>query len=203
MKSETLYWECVKNNRNAWTYAYNYAIAVLKKKQTDPDDIEDIAQMVMLYYIQGGLSRSNEPGRFKYLLARKTGMTRISYYLQYYRTREQSWEIVINRENGPEQVTMQNFDKCENTLEHDLSIHTIAILAKDLLNELDDQCSRILKTYYRGKAVGTRVKELAVLFGIRSNTFSQRVVRCQEKLHANPRFKELLNMCKTHMPLES
>lgn len=203
MDSEALYRGCVKNNRDAWTYAYNYAIAVLKKKNTAPEDIQDIAQMVMEYYIKGGLARINEPGLFKYLLARKTILTRVSYYLRAYRSREESWECVIFGENGLESFPRQGCDTCENTLEHDLSAHMVAAMARDLLNGLDDHCSRILKAYYKSKATGTRIKEIAPHFNMMPNTFTKNVGRCQEKLLQNPGFNVLLKIYVTDLQLEN
>jgi len=157
----------------------------------------------MLYYINGGLTLIYKPAAFKSLLAEKARLTRISYYLQAYNIRKQSWEVIIQGENGPDVVTRKGCDICENITDHELSVHAMVIMAEDLLDELDEPCCKMLKAYYRGKANGTRVKEIAPGFGLSPNTFSARVRRCLAKLFKKPRFQALLKSCQADLALKN
>jgi DNA-directed RNA polymerase specialized sigma24 family protein len=195
MNSEDLFTGCKNRDQAAWTYAYNYVVFYLKGKQTAGKDIEDIAQNTILYFINGGLGIVQNGIAFKCLLRKKAGQCYIDFFRKAYHKNETAMEIQA-KDSGQTFIN-PGVQHSDIDIESDLFKSQTLVLLDELVNTLDKLCMNTLKKYFKGKAEGWKIKEIAKKEKLNPNTFSARVNRCFNTFKAFPKYQNLLKVYKT------
>ena len=195
MNSEDLFTGCKNRDQAAWTYAYNYVFFYLKGKKAAGKDIEDIAQNTVLYFINGGLTTVQNEIAFKYLLRKKAGQWYIDFFRRAYHKNEYALEIQA-KDSGQTFIN-PGAPISDINIESDLFSSQTLVLLDELMNRLDKLCIDTLKKYFKGKAEGWKVKDIAKKEDVKPNTFSARVNRCFNTFKAFPKYKNLLKVYET------
>lgn len=203
MKSEDLYHGCMNNDRDAWTYAYNFVVKYLKNKQAMPEEIQDAAQASLLYLINGGLTRIRNPEAFKSYLLRTAWTKYLGFVQNTYTDRRQFVEDLKpggNKAGKSDNMGLENKDpftpKALRYQDHDpvsrIETARLLALAQDLIDKMGQKCKAVLNTYFQAKVDGTPIKEVAPIFKITPNTFTKQVSRCMKDLMKKSGYQTLL-----------
>ncbi|OGL43026.1 MAG: hypothetical protein A2042_07405 [Candidatus Schekmanbacteria bacterium GWA2_38_11] len=182
---------CLRGDEGAWKYVYNFILNIARLKgrnlKQEPDDI---AQMVVTSLIEGGLKKVKEKESFRGFLRKITVNKIIDISRTPIETRENSIDEPVESEEGTKME--QSLTSTDCSPEDELINKNTMEIIRFVLNDLKEECKKILKEYFRYKlGYYESYQELGKILKKPIGTISVQVKRCMEKFNENKKIKEL------------
>ena len=190
MDSKTLIERCRKKDNQAWAEAYSYVHSHLKRKNIDQLNIEDIAQDTILYFFAGGINIIEKDSAFKSWLRTKANSLSIDYIRKTIRKMEDP--LFVTSKSDKKDFLNPGVKPYHSDVIKKLFFDQALLLLENSLLQLDEKCRIILARYFKGQLMGELTKDMAVEFDLKPNTFSGKVMRCNQKLMSCSEYRELL-----------
>ena len=190
MTSEELHRRCRERDAEAWTYAYNYVLAYLRKTIRSNKEIYDIAHDTILYFLEGGVDRVENPKAFEKLLRLKAR----GLFIDRRRYEKAHPGESLEREDEEGRSTGQNPDiePVESDPESALFLEKATAILKTCLDAMCDECAELLKRYFRARFMGEKIKDLAMEMGKPASTLRVMIHRAYKKLLEQPAYRAIL-----------
>jgi len=188
--SEELFKACLENDPQAWTFAYNYVIAYVKKKFPFLPESLDLAHDTILYFMEGGMEPIDHPRAFKkWLRLKAEGLFidrkrfELSHPKEPLEIRNANEETFrLNPSIKPDQSTPDNILFLEKALK----------VVRMALNSLSQECRELLEKYFTSRYLGHKTKDLALEMGSGESALRTKIHRCHKKLMQHPAYREIL-----------
>lgn len=190
MKAEELYNRCKEKEEEAWAYAYNYVFTFLKKTTGTYQDIEDITQGTILYYLGSGLSKLESPKAFKQWLRLKAKALFIDRYR--HRTKHSHEPLEPEDENGQQQDENPTIEPAHPKVEEALFLEKTLVIIKKSLKAISVECKNLLERYFLARFLGEKGEEIALELGMPASTVRVKIYRCHQKLLQQPEYRGLI-----------
>lgn len=190
MNSDELYYLCCNGNEKAWEYLYRYVYQIARYRdwRLGEEEVKDIAQDAMRFLLDGGLKKVKEPKAFKNFIKRMTA-NRIIDYLR----KKKSGRLVPiegSSENGKgEKTSIPISDPSD--FEKQVFTSQVFSICEQILASLKSECQEILSIYFRYKALGRRIKDIAKSLKQPQGTVSSLIHRCLKLLNTHPKMRAL------------
>jgi len=190
MTSEELYRGCEANNEEAWTYAYNYVIRLLKRKLSNQQDLLDVAHSTVCYFMDSGLKKIRKPRAFKQWLRLKAMALFIDQYRFFKANPHEPFEIQAkNRQSSVENPKLHSvYTKVEETL----FLEKVLSIMSEALRSTGKDCEDLLRRYFKARFLGETIDIIASELGTPASTIRVRIYRCHKKLISHPGYRALL-----------
>lgn len=192
MEAKELYRRCCEGEEAAWGYVYNYALQVARSGAPNLEGVgpEDVAQEVVMSLVDGGLESVQEPAAFKSFIRRATAHRVIDFHRAAHRRAALSLDA--HPPEGDDASRPAELPDRGPSPEEALILRKHLEVCREIMRSLDARCREVLPAYFRLRALGLKIREIAQQLNRPEGTLSSLVHRCLMKLRRHPRAKELL-----------
>lgn len=190
MKAEELYNRCKRKEEEAWAYAYNYVFAFLKNTTGTYQDIEDITQDTILYYLGSGLHKLESPKAFKQWLRMKAKALFIDRYRR--QTQHRHEQLEPEDENGRPGAENPTIEPVQPKVEEALFLEKALAIINKSLKAISVECKNLLERYFFARFLGEKGEIIALELGMPASTVRVKIYRCHQKLLQQPEYLTLL-----------
>ncbi len=190
MSSEELYELCCRGSEEGWKEAarYVYGIVSCKSWRLPDDEKQALMNETLLYFLEYGLENIENPAAFKGLLRMKA----ISNVIDNHRKTARYIPVADPPDHddddcGGGEYILPIKPNCERTLINRQALE----ICTSIIASLKQECREILPQYFRYKALGNGVGQLAKDLKKPLGSIASAVHRCLKKLYANPQIIQL------------
>lgn len=188
MNSEELYEMCCRGSEEGWKEAARYVYRIISNKcwQLQHEDKEQLMNDTLLYFLNAGLEKVHNPKAFKNLL------------------RTKAMHVVVDNHRKTKSHPPISDPPRENDHDDDSSVGGVHIhhsppeserilfskqalkICSSIIKSLKQECKEILPQYFRYKALGHGVGQLAQDMKKPLGSIASSVHRCLKKLYEHP-----------------
>jgi DNA-directed RNA polymerase specialized sigma24 family protein len=188
--SEELFKACLVNDPRAWTFAYSYVIAYVRKKFPFHPETLELAHDTILYFMDGGIEAIDRPRAFKMWLRLKAEGLYIDR--RRFEASHPHEPIEIGNDGGNTSRPNPAIEPDRSTPDNAIFLEKALKVVRMALNSLSQECRELLEKYFRSRYLGHKTKDLALEMGSGENALRTKIHRCHKKLMQHPAYREIL-----------
>jgi RNA polymerase sigma factor (sigma-70 family) len=183
--STDLYDECVKGSAEAWNEAAGFVYGILYRNcwRLSKEEIQDLVNETLLYFLSRGLEEIVQPGAFKGLLRLKAKSLAIDYH------RKTAAMKIQDPPHGNEENDIshdEHFPPSRDNSEMKIFTNQALNICAFIITSLKNECREILPLYFKYKVTGDGVSQLAEDLNKPLGSIATSVHRCLKKLYSHP-----------------